>query len=195
MSKEFYGIKEFAAKTGLSQDTIRRDIKSGKIPATQLAGKNGRWIISSGELDKITKEIITEDYHIDHRLQLHFDKLAEVANTVYETQKYILSYEPTEHFTISTHPGEEDFLTFYPPPHQPPILSSFAHNSVEIQYPDVVYLLQHLLQGFPDLQAKEWQSLVRQALPPEIMEALRLLGNTGRFNYCPNCQVCKDILG
>jgi len=130
------------------------------------------------------------------RLLKHFDDLAEVAKTLYDVQQFIGSYEAHETFSVIEHGGMAGFFTFQPPPRKQPLLPSFADSSVSIDFPEVEYFFEHLLQEFPNLSLKSWKELVTtiKPLPQDIINRIRTLGNTARFTPCPKCEVCKDLM-
>jgi len=130
----------------------------------------------------------------DSRARKHFDELAEVARTLYDIQQFILSYEEHENFSVIESGSIAGFFTFQPPPRKQPISSAFARSSVSVDYPEVEYLFQHLLQEWPDIRLEDWRGLVKSSLPEEAVNQLRYLGNTAKFTFCPKCQVCKDLM-
>lgn len=130
----------------------------------------------------------------DTRALKHFDELAEVARTLCDVQQFILSYEEGETFSVIESPTIAGFFTFQPVPRKRPILSAFAGSGVSVEYPEVEYFLQHLLQELPDLGLKDWRGLVKSSLPEDVVNRLRYLGNTAKFTFCPKCQVCEDLM-
>jgi len=135
-------------------------------------------------------EIMTSD----HRFDKHFNDLAEVAKEVYDIQQYIKTYEDTETFSVSQHGDDAGFLDFNPPPKREPILDSFAGNTVAVNYSLIPDFLQHLSQDFPRLDLNDWKKVREQKLPEDVFERLKYLKNSARFNYCPACEVCKDLM-
>jgi len=130
----------------------------------------------------------------DARALKHFDELAEVARTLYDVQQFILSYEVDETFSVIESRSIAGFFTFQPPPRKQPVLSSFAESSVSVDYPEVEYFFQHLLQERPGLGLEDWRGLVKSSLPEDIVNRLRYLSNTAKFIFCPKCQVCRDLM-
>jgi hypothetical protein len=126
----------------------------------------------------------------------HFDGLAEVAKTLCDIRQFVLTYEEDETFTVKENTGIPGFFTFQPPPLKHTIPPSFAGSSVSVDCPEVEYFFRHLLQRFPNLGLKAWQELITsiRPLPQEVIDEIRYLGNTAKFTYCSNCQVCKDLM-
>ena len=130
----------------------------------------------------------------DSRALKHFDDLAEVTKTLEDIQKCLLSYEDNEVYTVGeTHP-DSGMWYFSPMPKKRPTLPTFAGSCAPIDYPEIEYLLRHLLQEFSGLDLKDWKELVTNKLPKDVVERLSYLGNTAKFKYCPTCQVCKDLM-
>jgi hypothetical protein len=173
-----------------------------RVTARELASREETDKQTLVKAAQLTTDDILRYYHADYLPNTElptpgFDKhcrdLAEVAKTLHDVQQFILSYEEGETFTVIESPSILGFFSFYPRPKKQPLLSSFAGNSVSVDYPQVVYLFEHLLQEFPNSGMKEWKWLVTQKMPQEVVGRLRYLGNTARFTHCSTCQVCKDI--
>jgi hypothetical protein len=119
----------------------------------------------------------------------HLRELAEVAKTLHDVQKCLLSYKDDEIYKVRETYPNSGMWNFYPMPKKQPKLPTFVGSDAEVEY-----LLCHLLQEFPKLDLKDWEKLVTNKLPKDVVERLRYLGNTARFNYCPTCQICKDLM-
>jgi hypothetical protein len=128
------------------------------------------------------------------RFDKHCGDLAEVAKELYDIQQYIRAYENSETFSVSQHGDDAGFLDFNPPPKREPILDSFAGNTVAVNYSLIPDFLQHLSQDFPRLDLNDWKKVREQKLPEDVFERLKYLKNSARFNYCPACEVCKDLM-
>jgi hypothetical protein len=148
------------------------------------------------ELQSEAEQEAPKDGTLNPRLLKHFDDLAEVAKTLYEVQQYIFSYDEGETFKVIESPFMLGFFSFQPPPKKQPLLPSFVDCSVSIDCPEVEYFFEHLRQEFAKLSLKGWKELITapKSLPQDVIDRIRSLGNTARFTFCPNCQVCKDLM-
>ena len=48
-----YSVPETAALLGVSTDTVRREIRAGRLPGFQLGGKGGRVVVPRAPLDEL----------------------------------------------------------------------------------------------------------------------------------------------
>ena len=50
---QYLTLHEFAAALRVSVDTVRRWVKTGRIPAHRLPGTSGKWLIARSALDAL----------------------------------------------------------------------------------------------------------------------------------------------
>jgi len=192
--------EDYSSIAGLFKDQEMKQMVARELVYLEIDKEN------IAKLTQLTGNDILREYRRVDYLQMertpdtralkHFDALAEVAKTLYEVQQFIGSYEAHETFSVIEHGGMAGFFTFQPPPRKQPLLPSFADSSVSIDFPEVEYFFEHLLQEFPNLSLKSWKELVTtiKPLPQDIINRIRTLGNTARFTPCPKCEVCKDLM-
>lgn len=190
--------EDYSSIGGLLKDQDIRQMVARELVYLAISKKN------IAKLAQLTGNDILREYRRaeylqrertpDTRALKHFDDLAEVARTLYDVQQFILSYGECETFSVVESGSIGGFFTFQPPPRKQPILSAFTGSSVAIDYPEVEYFLQHLLQELPGLGSEDWRGLVKSSLPEDVVRRLRYLSNTAKFSFCPKCQVCKDLM-
>jgi hypothetical protein len=112
----------------------------------------------------------------DPRLTKHFDELSEAIMALYVLQEM-----------LSENPNSSIIRQFLPSN-----ISRFTMDSPisGVAFIPPLYFSEHFHQEFPELNISSWTDL----LPEKVIDRLRYLGSTARFDYCNGCQVCKDII-
>jgi hypothetical protein len=113
---------------------------------------------------------------LDARLTKHFDELSEATMALYVLQE-MLSENPNSSIIRQVLPSNVSRFTMDSP------ISGVA-------FTPPLYFFEHFHQEFPELNISSWTDI----LPEKVIDRLRYLGSTARFDYCIDCQVCKDII-
>ena len=178
-------------------DPIRPDEKEWMVKAQGKLGWSCRRIASEFDRDWRTVTRIIEKSHTPPKEKMvtgqHAQELSAVAKVFYDVQMYHAAYGPKEPYKVTATGNIAGMYIFNPKPKHEPKTESFAGAVVAVDSRAAEYFFKHFLDVSYSPKLRVWENLVTSKLPQDAVDWLRYLGNTARFRYCEDCQVCIDL--
>jgi hypothetical protein len=112
---------------------------------------------------------------VQKKLEEHYEELAKGAQALYYYEKLLLNNPKTSIFSELFPSDSSKF---------------FVTSIAGVVFNPPLYFVEHFRQEFPELDLKYWTEL----MPEKVIAHLKYLANTAKFQYCPECEACKDLM-